>query len=73
MDAAGQGEGRGPLADRLIRAGAAFEGSAEIAEARAMARDFRTTVQALHALPVSERAMGRVQLVVSELVTKVAK
>jgi hypothetical protein len=34
-----------------------------------MARDFRTTVKARHALPVSERAMGMVQLVVSELVT----
>ncbi|MFF8029754.1 hypothetical protein ACFZDJ_53950 [Streptomyces sp. NPDC007896] len=73
MDAAAQNEGQDPLADRLIRAGAAFEGSAEIAEARAMARDFLTTVQAVHGLPVSERAMGMVQLVVSELVTNARK
>ncbi|MDQ1014390.1 hypothetical protein [Streptomyces afghaniensis] len=66
-------EGQNPLADRLIRAGAAFEGSAEIAEARAMAPDFLTTVQAVHGLPVSERAMGMVQLVVSELVTNARK
>ena len=50
MDAAAQNEGQDPLADRLIRAGAAFEGSAEIAEARAMARDFLTSVQAVHGL-----------------------
>jgi hypothetical protein len=66
-------EGQDPLADRLIRAGAAFEGSAEIAEARAMSRDFLTTVQAVHGLPVSERAMGMAQLVVSELVTNARK
>jgi hypothetical protein len=66
-------EGQDPLADHLVRAGAAFEGSAEIAEARAMARDFLTTVQAVHGLPVSERAMGMAQLVVSELVTNARK
>ncbi|MFI8536113.1 hypothetical protein ACIGMX_38405 [Streptomyces aquilus] len=49
--------------------GAAFEGSAEIIEAGAMARDFFTTVQAVHGLPVSKRALGTVQVVVSELVT----
>ncbi|MBE1601355.1 hypothetical protein H4687_007484 [Streptomyces stelliscabiei] len=59
MDAAAQNEGQDPLADRLIRAGSAFEGSGEIAEARGMARDFLTTVQAVHGLPVSERAMSR--------------
>ncbi len=73
MDAVAQNEGQDPLADRLTRAGAAFEGSAEIAEARAMARGFLTTVQAVHGLPVSERAMGMVQLVVSELVTNARK
>ncbi|MET7989116.1 ATP-binding protein [Streptomyces sp. NPDC005281] len=73
MDAAAQNEGQEPLADRPIRAGAAFEGSAEIAEARDTARDFLTTVQAVHGLPVSARAMGMVQLVVSELVTNARK
>ncbi|WP_413253491.1 ATP-binding protein [Streptomyces pseudovenezuelae] len=52
---------------------AAFEDSAEIAEARDLARSFLTDVQAVHGLPVSERAMGLVQLVVSELVTNARK
>jgi hypothetical protein len=60
MDAAAQHEGQDPLVDRPIRAGAAFEGSAEIAEAWDMARDFLTSVQAVHGLPVSARAMGTV-------------
>ncbi len=38
-----------------------------------MSRDFLTTVQAVHGLPVSERAMGMAQLVVSELVTNARK
>jgi anti-sigma regulatory factor (Ser/Thr protein kinase) len=38
-----------------------------------MARDILTTVQAVHGLPVSVRAMGVVQLVVSELVTNARK
>ncbi|MFG2811531.1 ATP-binding protein [Streptomyces massasporeus] len=73
MDAAAQNEGQEPLVDRPIAASAAFEGSAEIAEARDMARDFLTSVQAEHGLPVSARAMGMVQLVVSELVTNARK
>ncbi len=73
MDAAAQDEGQEPLVDRPIRTGAAFEGSAEIAEARDMARDFLTSVQAVHGLPVSARVMGMVQLVVSELVTNARK
>ncbi|MET9496957.1 ATP-binding protein [Streptomyces sp. NPDC006552] len=50
-----------------------FEGSADIAEARGLARDFLTSVQAEHGLPVSARAMGTVQLVVSELMTNARK
>ncbi|MDQ0605254.1 anti-sigma regulatory factor (Ser/Thr protein kinase) [Streptomyces canus] len=73
MDLAGHNEGQEPLVDPLVRAGAAFEGSAEIAEARDMARDFLMSVQAVHGLPVSARAMGIVQLVVSELVTNARK
>ncbi|MFJ8470049.1 ATP-binding protein [Streptomyces swartbergensis] len=73
MDLAGQDEGQEPLADRPLAAGAAFEGSAEIAAARDMARDFLVSVQAAHGLPVSARAMGMVQLVVSELVTNARK
>ncbi|MDT0485457.1 ATP-binding protein [Streptomyces doebereineriae] len=50
-----------------------LEGSADIAEARDLARVFLTSVQAEHGLPVSARAMGMVQLVVSELVTNARK
>ncbi|MFJ6000474.1 ATP-binding protein [Streptomyces sp. NPDC092370] len=73
MDTAAQNEGQEPLADCPIAASAAFEGSAEIAEARDMARDFLVSVQAVHGLSVSARAMGMVQLVVSELVTNARK
>ncbi|MGW0917324.1 ATP-binding protein, partial [Streptomyces sp. NPDC002784] len=73
MDAAAQNEGQEPHSERRIAACTAFEGSADIAEARYMARDFLTSVQAEHGLPVSARAMGMVQLVVSELVTNARK
>ncbi|MEU6664862.1 ATP-binding protein [Streptomyces sp. NPDC046727] len=46
-----------------------FEGSEGIAAARDLAQSFLTDVQAVHGLPVSGRAMGVVQLVVSESVT----
>ncbi|WP_405650529.1 ATP-binding protein [Streptomyces sp. RK9] len=52
---------------------AAFEGSEEITLARDLARSFLTDVQAVHGLPVSGRAMGMVQLVVSEMVTNACK
>ncbi|MFL9653439.1 ATP-binding protein [Streptomyces sp. PB17] len=51
----------------------AFEGSEAIAAARGLARSFLTDAQAVHGLPVSGRAMGMVQLVVSELVTNARK
>ncbi|MEU0286830.1 ATP-binding protein [Streptomyces sp. NPDC006147] len=73
MDAAAQNQGQEPLADRPIAVSATFGSSAEIAEARDMARDFLTSVQAEHGVPVSARAMGMVQLVVSELVTNARK
>ncbi|MFE1927162.1 ATP-binding protein [Streptomyces asoensis] len=60
------------LRDALSVSGA-FEGSEDIAGARDLARTFLTDVQALHGLPVSGRAMGTVQLVVSELVTNARK
>ncbi|AWZ09965.1 MULTISPECIES: ATP-binding protein [unclassified Streptomyces] len=47
----------------------ALDGCEPIAGARRSARDFMTAVQAVHGLPVSERAMSMVELVVSELVT----
>lgn len=52
---------------------AAFEDAEGIAAARGVARDFLTQLQAVHGFPVSQRAMGMVQLVVSELVTNAFK
>lgn len=69
MDPAGQDESQQPLVGRLISVSAVFEDSEEIALARDLARSFLADVQAVHGLPVSGRAMGMVQLVVSELVT----
>ncbi len=63
----------GSLADRLVMAAAAFEGSEDIAEARHLARSFLTDLQKAHGVRVSDRAMGGVQLVVSELVTNARK
>ncbi|MGW0212194.1 ATP-binding protein [Streptomyces sp. NPDC003233] len=73
MDEAAEGDGRGSLVDRPVSVAAAFEGSEEIAEARDLAQSFLMNLQAVHGLPVSGRAMGMVQLVVSELVTNARK
>ncbi len=73
MDAAGHDECQLPLIAGPLAVSAAFEGSEEIAKARELARRFLTDVQALRGLPVSGRAMGMVQLVVSELVTNARK
>ncbi|MGW3866682.1 ATP-binding protein [Streptomyces sp. NPDC005047] len=73
MVQAEEGEGRESLAGAQIAVSAAYEGSKEIAGARDLARSFLTDVQAVHGLPVSARAMGMVQLVVSELVTNARK
>ncbi|MGW7824527.1 ATP-binding protein [Streptomyces puniciscabiei] len=62
-----------PLVSRPILSALAFEGREPIAEARSAARRFLTDMQAVHGIPVSERAMGTVQLVVSELVTNAYK
>ncbi|MEU9784390.1 ATP-binding protein [Streptomyces phaeochromogenes] len=66
-------EGGQSLVESLLSVSGAFEGSEDIALARDLARNFLTDVQAVHGLPVSGRAMGIVQLVVSELVTNVRK
>ncbi|MER6977700.1 ATP-binding protein [Streptomyces carpinensis] len=73
MDLSGQDEDSQPLAERPLSVSAAFEASEEIAEARDLARSFLADVQAVHGLVVSGRAMGMVQLVVSELVTNAGK
>lgn len=58
----------------VVRVSHAYEGrSADIARARDLARDFMTRVQAVQGLPVSDRALAVVQLVVSELVTNACK
>ncbi|MFJ8940413.1 ATP-binding protein [Streptomyces sp. NPDC102365] len=44
-----------------------------IGDTRCVARDFLASLQAVHGLPVSERASGMVQLVVTELVTNARK
>lgn len=73
MVPAAQDEGREHIADRPIAVSAAFDGSTQMAQARTTARDFLTSLQAVHGLPVSERALDVVQLVVSELVTNARK
>jgi len=62
-----------PLASRPILSALTFAGSEPVAAARDAARRFLTEVQAVHGIPVSDRAMGMVQLVVSELVTNARK
>ncbi|MBM7173161.1 ATP-binding protein [Streptomyces sp. G44] len=73
MDGAAQSEGR-LSGGGLLRVSQAYEGKTEdIAEARALARDFLARVQSVHGVPVSERVWGMVQLVVSELLTNALK
>jgi anti-sigma regulatory factor (Ser/Thr protein kinase) len=62
-----------PLDSRPILSALAFAGDEPVTEARHAARAFLTEVQAVHGIPVSDRAMGMVQLVVSELVTNAHK
>ncbi|MFI6857918.1 ATP-binding protein [Streptomyces sp. NPDC050416] len=60
--------------EQAIQTTVALEGDGTcIARARHLAADFLTRVQAEHGLPVSQRAMGLTQLVVSELVTNARK
>jgi anti-sigma regulatory factor (Ser/Thr protein kinase) len=73
MDLAGQDESQQPLIGRSLSISVEFEGSEDIAAARDAASVFLMSVQAVHGLPVSKRAMGMVQLVVSELVTNARK
>ncbi len=73
MNLAGQDVDQRPHADRTMSVSAVLEGSEDIAAARGMARDFLTSLQAVHGVPVWKRAMGTVQLVVSELVTNARK
>ncbi|CAM5572088.1 hypothetical protein SGRIM128S_02069 [Streptomyces griseomycini] len=69
MVSAAQNRDQGPPGGLRVGVAAAFEGAADIAEARTLARDFLASLQAVHGVPVSLRAAGMVELVVSELVT----
>lgn len=62
-----------PLVSRPIVSAVALDVSEPIAVARHSARRFVTEVQSVHGLPVSDRAMGMVELVVGELVTNAYK
>ncbi|MFF9172361.1 ATP-binding protein [Streptomyces sp. NPDC014796] len=60
--------------EQVLHTTVALDGDgAVIAQARHLAADFLTRVQAEHGLPVSQRAMELTQLVVSELVTNAVK
>lgn len=62
------------LDDGLIKSSAMYLGNpGDIAQGRAMARAFLVRLQSDLNLPVSTRAMGTVQLVVSELLTNACK
>ncbi|MFI1388780.1 ATP-binding protein [Streptomyces griseoaurantiacus] len=73
MDAAARDEGQEPIGRGPVAVSATLKGSTRIAEARAMAHGFLTTVRTDHGIPVSARAMDVAQLVVSELVTNARK
>ncbi|WP_329012100.1 ATP-binding protein [Streptomyces sp. NBC_00690] len=73
MDLSAQDKGPELLGYHPITVSAVFEESGGIAEARDLVRDFLTSVQAAHGLPVSRRAMDMVKLAVSELVTNARK
>ncbi|GAA3919205.1 ATP-binding protein [Streptomyces gulbargensis] len=68
-----RGQEAQPLAESPLSVSAAFEGSEEIAVARALARSFLGEVQAAGAVEVGAGAVDVVQLVVSELVTNARK
>lgn len=66
--------GRLTSAEQPVTASAAFDGrDGEIASARELARTFLADVLTVHGRPVSDRAFGVVELVVSELVTNARK
>ncbi|WP_404199247.1 ATP-binding protein [Streptomyces tauricus] len=73
MVLSGQGEDSQRLTGPAITVSLAVQDTAEIADAREVARGFLKSLQAVHGLPVSERALGMVQLVVTELVTNARK
>ncbi|MER6038480.1 ATP-binding protein [Streptomyces sp. NPDC001835] len=74
MEAVPVGEDGTTPDERPLQATVALDGDgAVIAQARHLAADFLTRVQADHGIPVSQRAMDLTKLVVSELVTNARK
>ncbi|GGY10072.1 ATP-binding protein [Streptomyces minutiscleroticus] len=60
--------------ESLVMLSAAYEGAAaDVARARELARGFLARLQGVYGVPVSERVMDTVQLVVSELLTNACK
>ncbi|MEU0189223.1 ATP-binding protein [Streptomyces afghaniensis] len=74
MDEAARNRDQRLGASELVHVCAAYEGaSADVAQAREVARGFLDRLQAVHGLPMSARVLGMVQLMVSELVTNAIK
>ncbi|MGW3852975.1 ATP-binding protein [Streptomyces fagopyri] len=73
MNVAQHHRGQHYLAPHSTGVTAVVDGAAQIGETRDAARAFMESLQAVSGLPVSQRAMGAVQLVVSELVTNAHK
>ncbi|GAA2230483.1 ATP-binding protein [Streptomyces nogalater] len=74
MEQAAGDEGQTTRRGQELSASAAYDGDPScIGDARQLATRFLTEVQAVYGLPVSERALGMTQLVVSELVTNAVK
>ncbi|MGI5041400.1 ATP-binding protein, partial [Streptomyces sp. JAC128] len=61
------------MSGRPVLAAVSFVGNEPVSHARHAAWDFVNELRAVHGIPVSDRAMGSVQLVVSELVTNAHK
>ncbi|MET7458096.1 ATP-binding protein [Streptomyces sp. NPDC005574] len=68
------GDDERKVGDSALSASAAYDGDSScIGDARHLAVSFLTAVQSMHGVPVSERALGAAQLVVSELVTNAVR
>ncbi|MEU0041309.1 ATP-binding protein [Streptomyces sp. NPDC006333] len=73
MNLAEQDRGQQHLPGPSVAVSVVVEGAGGIGETRDAARNFVESLQAVHGFPVSQRAVGVVQLVVSELVTNAHK
>ncbi|MGW6318882.1 ATP-binding protein [Streptomyces sp. NPDC055099] len=73
MDQTAGDDGQPSASNGSVTVSQLFEGSEGIARARHLARDFLADLRSVYGLPVSSRAVGMVELVVSELVTNARK